>query len=372
MPNSRSIIRTLAIAAVAASLLFAAMSGYEVREGDTLAEIAAEHGVSTQALADANDLANPNRIFVGQVLTIPGENGSPDRTHTVAWGDTLGTIAFEYSTTVSHISAANGIANPNRIYPGQVLLIPTGSVTAPSANPRTHTVRAGESLATIASRYGVSVEQIREANGITNANLIFVGSTLAIDTPVEVASFDPEISASPVSHVVEAGDSLGAIASRYNVSLDQIIAQNGIANPNLITIGQLIELPGASGWRCPVPGGTFFNDWGFPRSGGRTHQGNDIFAPRGTAVVAPVAGFVHHYTGTVGGLQFRLEGEDGHRYIGSHLDAFGESGQVGAGAVIGFVGDSGNAIGSRPHLHFEVHPGRGDAINPFPTLAEAC
>ena len=372
MPTSQWKVRAATIAAVVVTLLATAFAGYEVQPGDTLAEIAAEHGVSTQSLADANDISNPNRIFVGQVLTIPGENGQGSQTHTVAYGETLGTIAWNYGTSVSRLSDANGISNPNRIYPGQTLVIPGTNQPGPSDTPRTHRVQPGESLALIAGRYGVTVEQIKEANGITDGNLIFVGSTLNIDTPVELTSFDPEVSTSPATHTVASGDSLGAIASRYNVALDDIISQNGIANPDLIRIGQVIELPGAGGWRCPVPGADFFNDWGFPRSGGRTHKGNDLFAPRGTPVVAPVDGFVHHYTGTVGGLQFRLEGDDGHRYIGTHLDAFGASGQVQAGDIIGFVGDTGNAIGSRPHLHFEIHPNRGEAINPYPTVAEAC
>ena len=373
MPNSRLRLRTLAAFAIATMMLAAAASGYVVEEGDTLAEIAADHGVSTQELADANDIANPNRIYVGQVLVIPGEQGSPDQTHTVAYGDTLGTIAWQYGTSVSRITDANGISNPNRIFPGQILVIPSGDPSAPySGEPRTHKVQAGESLALIAARYGVTVDQIKEANGITNGNLIFIGSTLNIDVPEELVSFDPEISTTPANHAVEAGDSLGGIAGRYNVPLDQLISHNNIANPDLIRIGQIIEIPGAGGWRCPVPGADFFNDWGFPRSGGRTHQGNDLFAPRGTPVVAPVAGFVHHYTGSVGGLQFRLDGDDGHRYIGTHLDAFGESGQVEAGAIIGFVGDTGNAIGARPHLHFEIHPNRGEPINPFPTISQAC
>lgn len=374
MPRLRPIVRTTAIAAVVLSMLATALSGYEVQPGDTLAEIAAEHGVSTRELADANDITNPDRIFVGQVLLIPGASGEPAQAHTVAFGDTLGTIAYQYGTSVSAISDANGISNPNRIFPGQVLVIPSAQPgpAGASSTPRTHTVRAGESLAVIAGRYGVTVQQLKDANGITNGNLIFVGSTLNIDIPSELASFDPEISTSPASHVVAAGDSLGAIASQYNVPLDQLVEHNAIDDPNLIRVGQVIELPGAGGWRCPVPGANFFNDWGFPRAGGRTHQGNDLFAPRGTPVLAPVAGYVHHYNGSIGGLQFRLDGEDGHRYIGTHLDAFGESGQVEAGAIIGFVGDTGNAIGSRPHLHFEIHPDRGAAVNPFPTLDAAC
>jgi murein DD-endopeptidase MepM/ murein hydrolase activator NlpD len=122
---------------------------------------------------------------------------------------------------------------------------------------------------------------------------------------------------------------------------------------------------------CPVSNGTYINDWGFPRSDARFHEGNDIFAPRGTEVLAPVGGEIKLITGTVGGLQFYLHGDDGTTYIGTHLDAFGRSGRVEAGQVIGYVGDTGNARGGPAHLHFEMHPGDGRAVNPYPTLRAA-
>ena len=113
------------------------------------------------------------------------------------------------------------------------------------------------------------------------------------------------------------------------------------------------------------------NDWGFPRSGGRSHAGTDVFAPRGTPVRAPASGRVDIATGKIGGKQFRLTTSSGLRFYGSHMDAFGATGQVSGGTVIGYVGDSGNAKGSNPHVHFEVHPS-GDAINPYPLLRASC
>jgi len=128
-------------------------------------------------------------------------------------------------------------------------------------------------------------------------------------------------------------------------------------------------------WVCPVQGGaTFTNDWGFPRSGGRRHQGNDLFAPRGTPVVASVAGSYRRSSNGLGGISYYLQGNDGNTYYGTHMAGYGPvgPGPVAQGAVLGFVGNTGNARGTSPHLHFEVHPGGGGAVNPFPTVSRAC
>ena len=129
----------------------------------------------------------------------------------------------------------------------------------------------------------------------------------------------------------------------------------------------------ATGWICPVQGPhAFSNDYGAPRGGGRSHQGNDLLAARGTPVVANVSGTVTHRTGAVSGKAYYLAGDDGNRYFGAHLDTFGASGRVSAGTQIGTVGNTGDAAGGPPHLHFEIHPGGSGNVNPFPTLTRYC
>jgi peptidoglycan LD-endopeptidase LytH len=131
---------------------------------------------------------------------------------------------------------------------------------------------------------------------------------------------------------------------------------------------------GSGNWICPVQGPrAFSNDFGAPRSGGRRHQGNDIMAPRGTPAVAPVAGTATRHQSSLGGRSYYLHGVDGITYFGTHLDSYSaNTGQVAAGTVLGYVGTSGNASGGAPHLHFEMHPGGGGAVNPYPTLRQYC
>ncbi len=133
-------------------------------------------------------------------------------------------------------------------------------------------------------------------------------------------------------------------------------------------------LSSGGGIVCPVAGAhTFVDSWGAPRSGGRRHQGVDMMARPGVPTVAPVSGRVEHRGNSTGGMSWHLYGDNGDYYYGTHLSAYENqgAGHVEAGTVIGYVGDSGNARGIS-HLHFEIHPGGGGAVNPYPAVAGAC
>jgi len=127
---------------------------------------------------------------------------------------------------------------------------------------------------------------------------------------------------------------------------------------------------------CPMtPGRTSFIDsWGFPRSGGRTHKGVDMFAARGEPIYAVQAGTARASTNSLGGRSVHLSSTSGHRYYYAHLDRWAFSGtkRVAQGEVIGFNGSSGNASAGSPHLHFEIRPGGGGPVNPYPTVRAAC
>ncbi|MGH9191744.1 MAG: murein hydrolase activator EnvC family protein [Acidimicrobiales bacterium] len=144
--------------------------------------------------------------------------------------------------------------------------------------------------------------------------------------------------------------------------------------PPSTTTAPTAPVTGDGGLVCPVQGPVSFVDsFGAPRSGGRAHRGVDMMAATGTPTVAPVSGRVEHRGNETGGLSWWVYGDNGDEYYGTHLSGYANEGVgwVEAGTVIGYVGDSGNAAGT-PHLHFEIHPGGGGAINPFPDAAAAC
>ena len=378
MPVNRR-ARAIAVGSVLALTVALFSLEYTVQRGDTLSEIARDHDVSLSDVIELNEISNADLIRPGQVILIPGVDGSVEQVHVVIQGETLAKIASAYGASASAIAEANSMANPDLILPGQEVLIPTTKKKSPDASSSTatggeaestssrsgryHIVQRGDTLDSIAGQYsGLSPDTIAAANGITNGK-VYTGTRLFLDGPTIVGTG----SGGSANYVIQTGDRLGDIAAKFGTNISTLADLNGLSDVNLIRPGQTLAVPGGSSWVCPVEGGRYFNDWGFPRGGSRFHEGNDIFAANGSPVRAPVSGTVELIEGTIGGLQFNLLGSDGIKYLGSHLDAAGKTGEVGAGDVIGYVGTSGNARGANPHLHFGMY-GENGAMNPHPTL----
>ncbi len=159
----------------------------------------------------------------------------------------------------------------------------------------------------------------------------------------------------------------------------------------LTSLTAAVATAGVSRFLFPVVGAaTYTDDFGQPRAGG-THQGNDLLAERHAPVVAVEAGSIEYWTTSASaGCMLYLKGDSGTMYEYIHLnndltatnDNKGTCSQgvayavpngihVDAGQSIGYVGDSGDANGIHPHLHFEVHPRGGGAVDPYPFLKKA-
>lgn len=380
--------RTLTTTVATVALAFLALLGtgtHTVSRGETLAAIAARYGTTPAALARANGIANPNRIYAGTQLQVPtGTAAAPARSggssYTVRSGDTLGSIAARAGTSIATLVSLNAIRNPNLVRVGQVLTLPAAAgggtpaaptVTAPAGGATSHVVVAGDTISGIAARYGIPQAQLIAANGLTGGR-VYVGQRLSL-----VPTSNNRPAGATTTYTVAPGDTLSGIAQKLGTTVRAIQTANSITNPNQVVAGMRLVIPATTGGSasiaCPVQGAMrHVNDWGFPRSGGRFHEGNDLFATRGTPALAVVSGTAVQRVGALGGNQVKLLGDDGTAYYYTHLDRFGTGGRVGAGTVIGFVGSSGNAAGGPPHIHFEVHPGGGAAVNPFPLVDAAC
>lgn len=198
---------------------------YIVKSGDTLYSIASKYGVSVNEIKDLNNLTN-NTLTIGKSLIIPTKSEVNDtNTYIVKSGDTLYSIAIRYNTTVDNLKSLNNLAT-NTLSLGQVLKVPT-KVVIDTNKDNIYTVKSGDTLYSIANKYGVSVNDIKQLNNLTT-NTLSVGQNLIIPTTLD-----------EVIYIVKRGDNLYSIANKYNTTIDSIKQKNNLTS-NLLSIGQTL------------------------------------------------------------------------------------------------------------------------------------
>lgn len=245
--NTKKVFQLFVMAAMLFSALttttsaFAAGCGSSVTvaRGDTLYKIAQRCGTTVTALKRANlELGGGNLIYPGQVLQLPGTILGTDGgyfIYIVARGDSLKGLATRFDTTVDALLAGNpDITNANVIYEGQRLIVyVTQTPPTPPTPPvgQTYYVQRGDTLRSIASRMSITVDILLQANPqIVNPNLIYVGQSINIPYGAP-------------AYIVQKGDTLKIIANRYGTTVEKLLGLNpNIKNANLIYVGQVINL----------------------------------------------------------------------------------------------------------------------------------
>ncbi len=225
---------------------------YEVREPTPNGKWSTWAGwqyTSTGEVAGISGHVDRNKFTEQVLLNTSGAIPLPDNTDkpiaggtttiTIQRGDTLSRIALEYNTTVARLVELNNIANPNLIYAGQTLIVPSGETPDDTDGNSTsgqtvYIVKAGDTLNQIAASYGVTARAIAVENGIRNINLIYVGQRLIIPTN--------RYDLNHTLYKIKWGDTLYSISRRYGVPIAAIVRLNRIQNPNLIYAGQTIRI----------------------------------------------------------------------------------------------------------------------------------
>ncbi|MPW49996.1 LysM peptidoglycan-binding domain-containing protein [Moraxella catarrhalis] len=260
---------------------------YTVRAGDSLTSVAATHGLTVGQLASYNNLANDAHILIGQRLWLvagkvkrqPVSAQTPSRqststantnsaTHKVSAGESLTAIARKYNISLHALAKENGLSVTDGVLIGQTLKLPSDAKTAnttmantsssPSVNkPESYTVRAGDSLTSVAATHGLTVGQLASYNNLANDAHILIGQRLWLVAgkvkrqPVSAqqtsqatqSTKNNQSTQSTATHRIQSGESLTAIARRYNISLHALAKENGLSVTDGVLIGQTLKLP---------------------------------------------------------------------------------------------------------------------------------
>ena len=234
---------------------------HTIARGETLSTIARRYGISVRAIQDANKMKS-NRIVAGHDLIVPVPVGALQHTeariiqpsetgeYRVRAGESLWDIAKAHGTSAADLAERNHISSRGKIYPGQILKVPVGATastsaarpakssqarSASAAEFSEYRVRAGETLWSIANRYGLSVSRLAEINHISSRGHIYPGQTLRVPGAPR--------SSGPVKYVVRRGDTLTKIANEFNIAVSDLIEVNDIVNPQNIPAGTTLDIP---------------------------------------------------------------------------------------------------------------------------------
>ena len=198
-------------------------------------------------------------LLVGAVAAsmvgVQASTASASTTYRVKPGDTLYDIGLQHNLSVSQLKALNRL-NSDTIHPGDVLVLDAEDANkpaTPATTAATYTVKSGDTLSRIAAQFKMSVAEIAALNQISNVNAINVGQVLKVNgtttntnTSTNQTNTSKPAASNAASYTVKSGDTLSKIAALHQMSLSQLVSLNGITNPNLIQVGQVLKVTGAT------------------------------------------------------------------------------------------------------------------------------
>lgn len=217
---------------------------YTVKKGDTLYSISRQYNIPVDRIKALNNLTS-NTLSIGQVLILDEEvEIKPDidngEGYTVVSGDTLYKIANQFNTTVDELITLNNLTS-TILTTGQKLLIPNQSIDEVG----TYTVVSGDTLYKIASKYGVTIDDLISSNNLDSTTLS-IGQVLTIPTGINqeiVPQIPEEINTNYETYIVTPGDTLYKIANQFNTSVSDLKELNGLTS-NTLSIGEELLIPG--------------------------------------------------------------------------------------------------------------------------------
>lgn len=263
---------------------------YRVVAGDTVSSIAGKYGLATASVLAMNGLGWKSIIFPGQILQLGKSGGTPVTTtprqtpnsgrYTIVAGDTVGKIAAKFGLATSTVLSANGLSNSSIIYPGQTLAIPAASpasftpapvaqvtpIAPPPASIGTtpvtssYLIAPGDTISKIATKFGISIQSILNANNLNWSSIIYTGRTITIpgvavlttaaSTPTGLTA---EMSANAAT-IVRVGKSLGVSDYGLVIALAAAMQESGLRNLNYgdrDSLGLFQQRP-STGWGTPA------------------------------------------------------------------------------------------------------------------------